>query len=346
MRNDERWMREAIEEAQKGVGHTAPNPAVGAVIVKGDKLVGRGWHRKAGGPHAEREAIADVRARFSTEESADWLIGATIYVTLEPCSTQGRTPPCTQGILDAGISRVVYGAEDPNPAHAGAAKQLLVSAGLDVRSGVCVEECEDLIRGFSKVQRTGLPWVLVKSGMSLDGKITRPAGEGQWLTGEASRKVVQRLRFESDAVITGGNTLRADDPALTVRDEGLLGGVDGYKQPWRMVVTRGKRGSLPAAAQLFTDEFAQRTEVQEDGDLEAGLRRLVDLGCHTVMVEAGGRLLAAFFEAGLVDELVFFYAPLLAGGPDWGVGPLSQDVELRHPEFSQVGDDVMLRARL
>lgn len=328
----------AVAEASHGIGLTSPNPAVGAVIVKDGVVLGKGWHRKAGLPHAEREAIADVLLRYSKEE----MEGATIYVTLEPCSTHGRTPPCTQGILDVGISRVVYGAEDPNPGHVGAAKKILESAGVEVRTGVCEDACRDLIRGFAKVQKVGLPWVLIKSAISLDGKITRPPGEGQWLTSEESRQQVQRIRYECDAIITGGNTLRKDNPALTLRG----GCVTSKEQPWRMVMTRGSADELPRDVQLFTDEYAERTLVQGDGDLRKGLERLVEKGCHTVMVEAGGRLLSAFLDAGLVDEVVVFYAPMFTGGPDWGIAGLSREVVLSDQEFSQIGDDVMMRAKV
>ncbi len=146
------------------------------------------------------------------------LVGSTIYVTLEPCSSHGRTPPCTQGILDAGISHVVYGSQDPNLQHVGRARKLLEEKGVTVTTGVCESDCATLIRSFAKMQATGLPWVILKSGMSLDGRITRPLGEGQWLTSPESRKYVQGLRFRSDAIITGGNTLRIDNPSLTVRN--------------------------------------------------------------------------------------------------------------------------------
>jgi len=336
MNADETWMQLAIEEAKKGIGLTSPNPAVGAVIVKNGQMLGKGWHTRAGMPHAEREAIANVLENHSAKAMMD----ATIYVTLEPCSTQGRTPPCTQGILDAGISRVVYGAEDPNPAHAGVAKRLLESQGLEVTVGVENEACLKLIRGFSKVQRSGLPWVMLKSAISLDGRITRPPGESQWLTSPASREMVQRLRFESDAIITGGNTFRIDNPALTLRSEAL----SAKTQPWRMVITRGKREELPPEHQLFTDVYADRTLVQESGDLLAALKQLAERGCQSVMVEAGGTLMAAFLEAKLVDEVAIFYAPLLTGGPDYGFAGLAEDISLRNSEFTQIGDDLLLRA--
>lgn len=335
---DRHWMQLAVSEAEKGVGLTSPNPAVGAVIVKDGRALGSGWHRAAGKPHAEREALAD--AVENGHRGA--LAGATIYVTLEPCSTEGRTPPCTQGIIEAGISRVVYGAEDPNPRHRGRARELLATAGIRVDTGVEQTVCGHLIRGFAKHQRTGLPWVLVKSAVSLDGRTTRPPGESQWLTSPESRQAVQRMRHESDAIITGGNTLRADDPALTVRSPELARKV----QPWRMIVTRGYRASLPATARVFTDEFADRTLVQEDGDLRAALAELARRGCNQVMVEAGGTLLGAFLDAGLVDEVAVFYAPMLTGGPDAGFAGLPREVRLAEPKFVRIGDDVLLRACL
>jgi len=335
-KSDSLWMQLAIDEARKGVGLTSPNPTVGAVIVKGGELLGKGWHTRAGKPHAEREAIAEV---LKNHEDAV-LEGATIYVTLEPCSTQGRTPPCTQGILDAGITRVVYGAEDPNPVHAGAALKLLELAGVEVTVGVEKEDCEALIRAFAKKQRTGLPWVILKSAMSLDGRITRPPGESQWLTSEESRDYVQLLRHESDAIVTGGNTLRIDNPALTIRSKNFT----SKPQPWRMVITRGSRDALPDDSQIFTDQFAERTLVQENGDIRAALIELAKRGCNTVLVEAGGTLMTAFIEAEVVDEVVIFYAPLLTGGPHTGFSQLPFDVNLFDPAFFQIGDDLLLRA--
>lgn len=333
---DRHWMQLAISEARHGIGMTSPNPPVGAVIVKGDQILGKGWHTGAGHPHAEREALANARARGKAND----LPGSTIYITLEPCSSHGRTPPCTEGIIDAGIRRVVYGAEDPNPSHQGRGKLLLTAANIEVHTGVEKAGCAHLIRAFSKRQRTGLPWVLIKSAISLDGRITRPPGESQWLTSPESREVVQRLRYESDAIITGGNTLRIDDPALTVRAKGLT----LKKQPWRMIVTRGGRASLPATCQVFTDQYADRTLIQGEGDLHAALRDLSERGCNQVMVEAGGKLTGAFLDAGLVDEVAIFYAPLLTGGPDAGFAQSARELELTDPKFSKIGNDILLRA--
>lgn len=332
---DEHWMQLALGEAQRGVGHTSPNPPVGAVIVSSGKLLGKGWHRSAGQAHAEREAITDALSRHPAHS----LVGATVYVTLEPCSSHGRTPPCTEGIINAGISRVVYGVEDPNPEHIGRARHVLQEAGIETITGVCATECAALIRPFAKVQRTGLPWVLLKSAISLDGRITRPAGESQWLSSEASREFVQKLRFQSDAIITGGNTLRIDNPALTIRDPAL----PSKEQPWRMVITRGGRDQLPSNLQVFTDQHSGRTLVQENGDLRGALETLAARGCNSVLVEAGGILTGAFLDAGLVDEVAIFYAPMLTGGPDSGFAGLTRR-QLCEQQFSRIGDDILLRA--
>jgi len=331
-------MRVAIAEARHGIGLTSPNPPVGAAIIKNDTLLGKGWHTMAGAPHAEPEAIADALSRHHADE----LVGATIYVTLEPCSTLGRTPPCTLAILNAGISRVVYAAEDPNPHHAGRAKTLLESAGLSVTTGIEKEAATHLIRAFSKRQRTGLPWVILKSAISLDGRITRPPGEGQWLTSPASREIVQRLRFESDAIITGGNTLRIDDPSLTIRSASF----PKKEQPWRMVITRREPSSLPRDKNLFQDKYAHRTLVQGNGDLHAALKTLADLGCNSVLVEAGGTLTGAFLDAGLADEVAIFYAPLLTGGNVSGFCTPFTHTPLHHPSFTRIGNDILLRATL
>lgn len=326
MIDDASWMRLALAEAQKGVGRTAPNPPVGAVIVKNGELLGTGWHRAAGQPHAEREALAAAAGKNLT--------GATIYITLEPCSTHGRTPPCTQGIIDAGISKVVYACVDRNPDHAGRADALLRAAGIEVISGVCQEDAERLLRPFFKVRETGLPWVIWKSAMSLDGRITRPPGEGQWLTGELARADVQKLRSTVDAILTSGETVRRDQPALTIRVPELLA---GRPQPWRVIAT-DRPDSLPPQP--------ERTLIRPRGNLTETLRNLAaEQGVLSVLVEAGGVFSAALFEAGLVDEVVVYYAPLLCGGPSPGLGGvgLKESLQLAELEFSQLGNDVRLR---
>ncbi len=338
---DARWMRRAIEEAGKGIGRTSPNPPVGAVVVKDGVELGAGWHRGAGLPHAEREAMAAVRV--SHGEAA--LAGSSVYVTLEPCSTHGRTPPCTEGLIAAGVRRVVYAAEDPNPAHAGRADMLLQAAGISVTRGVLAEEAARLIRPFAKVQRSGLPWVILKTAMSLDGRITRPPGEGMWLTGVEARAEVQRLRAECEAILTSGETVRRDNPRLDLRDPVLAA---GRAQPWRVVLTRDA-SSLPASATLFTDSHRDRTLVEGRDHPESVLRRLVaERGVSSVLVECGGRLAAELMEAGLVDEWVAFMAPLLCGGPVPALAGEGFGVPLRLADavFRRFGPDVMLRARV
>ncbi len=322
----------ALDEARKGIGKTAPNPPVGAVIVKDGILLGSGWHHAAGQPHAEREALADAFAKHGK----DVVNGATVYITLEPCSTHGRTPPCTQGLIDAGIARVVYACVDRNPSHAGRADALLKTAGIEVLSGVCAGESEKLLRPFFKVRETGMPWVIWKSAMSLDGRITRPPAEGQWLTGELARADVQKLRSTVDAILTSGETVRRDHPALTIRVPELLA---GRQQPWRVIVSDFPE-SLP------DDEPRDRTLIRPRADLERTLRGLAEeQGVLSVMVEAGGVFSAALFEAGLVDEVVVYYAPMLCGGPSPGLagGGLKESLHLDEIDFQRFGNDIRLR---
>ena len=335
------WMRRAMDEARKGVGRTAPNPPVGAVVVKDGVEIGAGWHRGAGLPHAEREAMAAVRSTLGE----DVLRGSSVYVTLEPCSTHGRTPPCTEGLIEAGVARVIYAAEDPNPAHAGGADALLAAAGIAVTRGVRAEEAARLIRPFAKVQRCGLPWVILKTAMSLDGRITRPPGEGMWLTGPEARAEVQRLRAEVEAIVTSGETVRKDRPRLDLRDPELAA---GRAQPWRVVLTANPN-NLPKDAPLFTDANRQRTLIESRDPPEEVLRKLVtERGVSAVLVECGGRLAASLLEAGLVDEWVAFLAPMLCGGPVPALAGegFPDGLRLRQPEFHRFGSDVMLRAEV
>ncbi len=335
------WMNLALAEAAKGVGRTAPNPPVGAVLVKDGHLLGSGWHRAAGQPHAEREALAAA----ARAHGAAALRGATAYVTLEPCSTHGRTPPCTAGLIEAGIARVVYACQDRNPDHAGRADAILRQAGIEVCAGVGAAAAEALLRPFFKVRQTGLPWVIWKTAMSLDGRLTRPPGEGQWLTGPAARADVQHLRASVDAILTSGETVRRDRPALTIRVPELL---EGRDQPWRVVVTNHP-DTLPPDAPLFTDAWRDRTLIRPGTDLPGVLRGLVtDQEILSLMVEAGGKLSAALFAAGLVDEVVVYLAPLLCGGPVPALGGegLTRSLALTDLEFARFGDDVRLRGRV
>lgn len=329
---DEKYMHAALLEARRGVGQTSPNPAVGAVIVRSGKVIASGFHRRAGMPHAEIEAI---RALAKPELAR----GATIYVTLEPCSTHGRTPPCVEAIVRAGFRRVVIGAIDPNPAHAGRGVDLLKAAGLDVTTGVLEAECRELNAAFNHWIVTKMPLVIAKAGMSLDGRLTRPPGEGQWLTSAAARADAQKLRAQVDAILIGAGTLRADNPRLTVR------GVKGARQPWRVVLTRS--GRLPKEAHLFTDEHRERTLVYRGQSLRAVLLDLGKKQITSVLIEGGGQVLGEAFDRKLVQRVQFYVAPLLCGGPDVvvggrGVGATIEAPLIRNPRYDKLGDNLRL----
>lgn len=342
--SDMAWMRAACAEAENGVGLTAPNPPVGAVVVRDGECLARAWHRAAGAAHAERAALSMAVADHGSER----VRGATVYITLEPCSTHGRTPPCTASLLDAGVSRVVYGSTDPNPAHAGRARALLEQAGVEVLSGVDEDRCDALIRPFAKVQRCGLPWVILKTAMSLDGRITRPPGEGQWLSSAAALHSVHALRQQVEVILTSGETLRRDNPRLTLHGSAPR---PGKIQPLRAVLTMDAT-TLPTTAAVFTDAHAQRTRVYENPDLPGLLASFVsDHQALSVLIESGGRLAARFLEANLVDEVHAYLTPWLTGGPVpavGGCGAAGTDtaVRLESPEFERLGPDVLLRARV
>jgi diaminohydroxyphosphoribosylaminopyrimidine deaminase/5-amino-6-(5-phosphoribosylamino)uracil reductase len=329
---DETFMRAALAEAGKGLGFTHPNPAVGALVVKGGRILARGWHQKAGGPHAE---IAAIRR-------ADRTKGATLYVTLEPCSTHGRTPPCTEAIIQAGFTRVVYGATDPNPRHAGRGKRLLETAGIAVTEGVLASECTALNAGWNKWIVTGKPYVIAKAGLSLDGRINSPPGQ-RWITSPASRRDAMKLRARVQAILVGGETVRVDDPRLTLR------GVRHREQPLRVVWT--KSGRLPRDAQLFTDEFRDRTVVFQNTSLRKVLAELGRRGVASVLIEGGAGVLGEAFDRALVDEVCFYMAPLLIGGPvpvtgGRGVAANAEGLRLEDPVYTRLGGDVKLSARV
>jgi diaminohydroxyphosphoribosylaminopyrimidine deaminase/5-amino-6-(5-phosphoribosylamino)uracil reductase len=329
--SDEKFMRAALREAECGRGQTSPNPAVGAVIVRGGRIVARGFHRRAGEEHAEIAALAALK-------KAALARGATLYVTLEPCSTHGRTPPCSDAIIQAGFARVVIGAIDPNPRHAGRGIGILRAAGIAVETGVLGVECTALNRAYNKWIVTRMPWVIAKAGLSLDGRFTRPPGEGQWLTSVASRAHAMTLRAYTDAILIGAGTLRADNPRLTIR------GVPGFenKQPWRVVLTR--REHLPKAAHVFTDASRDRTLVFRGKSLRVVLRELGRRAITSVLIEGGGAVLGNAFDHRLVDEVHFYLAPLLCGGPrviaGHGAGSGAASTALRDVRYARIGDDL------
>ncbi len=333
---DERHMREALAEGAKGLGTTSPNPPVGAVVVRDGEVIGRGWHERAGEPHAERHALGDAGRRHGP----DAIRGATLYVTLEPCSTHGRTPPCTDAILGSGLARVVVSATDPNPVHAGVGLDLLRKAGVEVTTGVLEDEGRELIRFFARHVTTGMPWVIAKTAATLDGRTTLPEGMGQWISSAAAREDVQSWRRQCDAILVGGETFRHDNPALTLRGQWA----EGRPQPWRVVLTSDV--DLPEAHRMLNDLHRNRTLVHEGVSLRESLARLGQLGVASVMLESGGRLLAHALEEGLVDEVLLYLAPLLGGGANRLVPIDGLVSRLEKVEFMSIGDNLRVRGRV
>lgn len=321
-------MRLAIREAQRGFGKTSPNPVVGAVLVRKGEVLSKGWHRAAGKPHAEVEALRKVANAK----------GCTLYVTLEPCSTHGRTPPCTAAIIQAGVSRVVFGATDPNPSHAGRAVNILKKAGIEVLTGVLSGECRALNTAWNKWIVTGLPFVTAKAGMSLDGRIASFPGR-RWITSEASRADAMKLRARCDAILVGAETIRVDDPHLTIR------GVATSRQPWRVVWSRS--GEIPAGSKILTDEFRDRTLVFRGKSLRAVLQDLGRRGVQHVLIEGGGRTHGEAFDRGLVDRVIFYIAPVLLGGKIPAVGGRGKHrIKLANPIYKKVGGDLRIEAEV
>jgi len=331
---DQRWMHLALDQAHRGVGLTSPNPPVGAVIVAQGKVIGQGYHRKAGEAHAEVAAIRDAQ-QFNPK----LLPGATIFVTFEPCCTQGRTPPCTEAIKAAGIKRVVFGAHDPNPKHQSKCRDIFLLAGIEVTAGVLEAECKALIRPFAKWITTGIPYVITKAGQSLDGRLTRPAGESQWITSDAARAHGRRLRMRVDAIIVGAETIRKDNPQLTLR-EGSAG--SGKLQPWRVVLTRS--GEIPQHSHIITDEFKDRTIIMRGKDLPEVLAELGKSNVLTVLIEGGGIILGQAFREKLVDEVYWYIAPRLCGGgrPSLAGPALPNSIELDPVIVRPIGDNVLM----
>jgi diaminohydroxyphosphoribosylaminopyrimidine deaminase/5-amino-6-(5-phosphoribosylamino)uracil reductase len=369
-RRDCDYMRLALRLARRAYGATSPNPMVGAVLVKRRQILGRGWHRRAGAPHAEIEALRDAHQRGHRAQ------GATLYVTLEPCCTHGRTPPCTEAIIAAGIKRIVAGATDPNPRHCGKAFKILKRAGLAVAHGVMADECAQLNAAFNHWIVQGTPLVTVKAAMTLDGKIATAAGESKWITGEKARAAGKKLRQGADAILVGINTILADDPSLTART--MENGRWKMAKPLQRIVL-DSRARMPLGAKVVSDDYAALTTVVVSAlapkgrvaalakqvsvllapvsggriDLRWLLKQLGSENITSLLVEGGGEVNASFLLQGLAQRVAFFYAPKILGGRDSrravagaGAGRLEESLRLTDLKWRRLGPDWQLSARV
>jgi diaminohydroxyphosphoribosylaminopyrimidine deaminase/5-amino-6-(5-phosphoribosylamino)uracil reductase len=368
------YMQKALRLARRGYGATSPNPMVGALLVNGGKIIGQGWHHQAGGPHAEIEAIRRAQKRGHSPK------GATLFVTLEPCCTHGRTPPCTEAIIAAGIRRVVVGATDPNPRHRGRAFAILKRAGVAVTHGVLAEKCERLNETFNHWIIHHTPFVTVKAAMTLDGKIATAAGESKWITSEQARAHAMTLRQGADAVLVGINTVLADDPSLTLRKLKTQNSKLKAFHPLRRIIL-DSMARTPLNAQAVSEDLANLTTIVVSQSAPkkrvAALAKRVNvlvaptsivtrhpspalpwllnhLGSENVtslLVEGGGEVNASFLLAGLAQRIAFFYAPKVLGGRDSrravageGAGSWSQTLGLKNLEWRKLGPDLLLTA--
>lgn len=355
----EKMMRRALTLARRGSGKTAPNPAVGCVIVRDGAIVGEGWHRKAGTPHAEVHALRQV---------GDAARGADVYVTLEPCSHFGKTPPCADALVAAGVRQVFVGMVDPNPKVCGNGIERLKTAGIGVVTGILEGECRRINEPFIKHVATGLPFVILKSAMTMDGKTATASGDSRWITNEKSRNYVHKLRASVDAVMVGVGTALADDPQLTAR-------IPQGRDPLRVVVDSSLK--ISPDARMFHQESSAATLVatlsdnaermarlkslgaevlrchERDGrvDLHDLLERLGARGVQSVLLEGGSALAGEALRAGLIDKFILFYAPKLLGGSDgFGLfaGPSEERMadcfRLRTEAVRRFGDDIMIEA--
>lgn len=356
-------MRWAIALALEGAGCTAPNPLVGAVIVKGDRVVGEGYHRKAGTPHAEIHALRQAGRRAH---------GADMYVTLEPCCHEGRTPPCIDAIVEAGVSRVFIGTRDLNPQVNGRGVRALKRSGIRVVEGVLEESCRRINEAYNKFIISGLPFVTAKVGLSLDGKLATASGDSRWITNGQARNHVHKLRRRVDAVMVGGGTVRRDDPRLTVRSGGLSGmqpkavvvdEVLGIPRSSRLV--KRCKGELiavttdaaPIRKRRWLERLGHRVVIcrrQRNGrvNLSHMLRELASLGLTSILLEGGGELFADFFRQGLVDRVVTYVAPKLVGGagmdflPGISIKGMRDAKRLKDVRVQFLGDNVLIEGNL
>lgn len=358
---DSRWMAHALRLAEQGLCSTSPNPRVGCVLVADGNIVGSGWHQRAGEAHAEIVALS---------EAGDAARGATAYVTLEPCSHHGRTPPCADALIAAGVVRVVAAVVDPNPRVADSGSEKLRAAGIVVEVGLMENEAQELNCGFFKRMTCGTPWVRSKIGMSLDGRTALANGVSQWITGVAARQDVQRWRARSCAVLTGIGTILSDDPRLNVRN------IESVRQPMRVVLD--SQLCTPSNAKILLDTEVGKVliytattnqekieRLEQAGatvcempdnkgqiDLAAMMHDLAKRDCNEVLVEAGGVLNGALLRAGWVDELLLYISPQMLGDKARGMAHLGeltnldQSMSLKWHDVRQVGDDLRIIARI
>jgi diaminohydroxyphosphoribosylaminopyrimidine deaminase/5-amino-6-(5-phosphoribosylamino)uracil reductase len=359
MTNDTTYMKRALTLAKKGRGTTSPNPLVGCVIVKNGTIIGEGWHKRAGGHHAELHALEMAGAAAHSSD---------VYVTLEPCSHTGKTPPCCDALIRAGVKRVVAGMSDPNPRVNGGGLQALQQAGIETTCGVLEEQCRSINRPFIKFITTGQPYVTYKCAMTLDGKIASVTGESRWISCEASRKIVHRMRADSDAIMVGVDTIIADNPQLNVRH------VTG-RDPLRVIVDSHLRTpesvavlscSMAQGTVIATTETNPRvhlryqhteatliicTSLNGKVDLNDLLLKLGERGIQSLLLEGGSHLAGEALRQGLIDECVFFYAPKVIGSDGFspfamtGITSMSESVRFADLAVRQVGTDLMVTAR-
>src|SRR5512143_371726 len=361
-KTDEFYMSMALELAAIGRGTASPNPMVGAVVVNGDKVVGKGWHKRPGTPHAEAIAL---------QKAGDKAQGATLYVNLEPCCHRDKlTPPCTDAVLKSGVKRVVVGMVDPNPKVCGQGINILKGAGLEVETGVLQEKCERLNQAFTKYITTGLPFVTLKVAQTLDGKIATSSGDSKWITGFEARRQGHHLRHQSDAIIVGIGTILRDDPSLTTRIEGL----ENPHDPCRIILDSTLR--IPLDAKILTLDSKAKTLVAttiagstqkmkeikkkkggllivDDVDglvsLPALMDELAKMGMINVLIEGGARVNAEALRSGVVDKVMFFVAPKILGGDDargsiGGKSPenLADAIPLYDVHYTKTGEDILI----
>ncbi|MBI2447474.1 MAG: bifunctional diaminohydroxyphosphoribosylaminopyrimidine deaminase/5-amino-6-(5-phosphoribosylamino)uracil reductase RibD [Candidatus Omnitrophica bacterium] len=363
MNVNEKFMKLALRLARKGIGMTSPNPPVGAVIVKGNRILGRGYHKKSGGPHAEV---------FAFRQTQDAARGARLYVTLEPCCHFGKTPPCTDAIIKSGIDEVIVACLDPNPLNNGKGIKRLQKSGIKVTVGVLEEEANRIIEPFKKYITKGLPFVSLKMAETLDGKIATISGDSKWVTGEPARNYVHKLRSEVDAVMVGANTVLRDNPLLTCRN-----GKEPHRQPARIIVDSKLR--LPSQMKVFcnhspviiaavTDSPKRKAEAFEKKGvmvltvkgksgkvaLRALMKRLAkEFGITSIMIEGGGELAASALNEGLVDKCLFFISPSIIGGRDAitpvegeGIAKMSKAIRLRDVRLKRFGEDILVEGHV